>query len=77
MPHAHCAVAGAGEEVEVVWVEGYAVDVVVVADVETERLDPIGRPEASGAVVGASEEVMSEGTPLQVPDRTVVPSIGD
>lgn len=33
VPHADGAVAGAGEDVEVVGVEGYAVDVVVVANI--------------------------------------------
>ena len=41
MPHAHCAVAGASEDVQVVGVESNAVHVVVVPDVDAERLDVV------------------------------------
>lgn len=41
VPHSHGAVAGAGEDVQIIWVEGDAVDVVVVADVDAQGVDAV------------------------------------
>lgn len=77
VPHAHRSVTGASEHVQVVRMESYAVDVVVMTDVNAEWLNVICRPEAGGAVVGAGQEVMAVWTPLKIPDRIVVSTISD
>ena len=41
MPHAYCAVARARENVQVVWVESDTVDVIVMTDVDAQRLNVI------------------------------------
>jgi hypothetical protein len=77
VPHAYCAVARAREDVEVVRVESNAVHIVVVTDVDAQRLDMIRGPEARGAVIGACQEVVSVGSPLDIPDWVIVATIGD
>jgi hypothetical protein len=44
MPHSYCPVARPCEDVEIVRVEANAVNVIVVTDVDTERLDVVGGP---------------------------------
>lgn len=64
VPHPHRSVAGASENVEVVGVEGHAIDVIIMANVDTKRLDMIGRPQSSGAIIRACQEVMPKRSPL-------------
>ena len=68
VPHADCAVAGTGEDVQVVWVEGDTVDVVVVADVDAQWLNVICRPKACSAIIGTSEKIVPIRTPLEIPN---------
>ena len=57
--------------------KGDAIYVVVVADVDAQRLDVICGPETCGAIIRACEEVVAIRTPLEIPNGIVVSAIGD
>ena len=77
MPHAHCFITGASKDIQIVWVEANAVDIVVMANVHFEWFNMVGGPKTGGAVVGASEEVMSMRTPGHIPYWIIVTTVCD
>ena len=76
-PHPDRLVATRREDVGGVGMESDDVDAVVVAGQEAQMADLVRRPDPGGLVVASRDEVVAEGTPLQVPDRADVAFIHD
>jgi hypothetical protein len=76
-PHADGLVRGAGEDIRRIGVEGDDIDIGVVASEDSNAAHFVRDPEAGSLVITAGEEVMAEGTPLDVPHGLVVALVFD